>query len=61
MLRNVVVCVSCKRASCVQAVFPCATPGRPLLLPIETVRFLEREREEFWSEEWRDMAKARTA
>lgn len=61
MLRNVSVCSSCKRASCAQGTFPCQSPSRALLLPIETMRFMDREREEFWSEEWAQMAKARTA
>ena len=50
-LRNVHVCRACKRASCVQGVWPCATPSRALLLPIETLRYLDRELESFWTAE----------
>lgn len=58
-LRNVSVCAGCKRASCVQGVFVCKTPKPAILLPLETVRYLDNERSEFWTAEWRDMAKAR--
>lgn len=51
LLRNVSVCSSCKRASCVQGVWPCKTPSRALLLPIETLQYLDRELESFWTEE----------
>ena len=51
LLRNLSVCSSCKRASCVQSVWPCKTPSRALLLPIETLQYLDRELETFWTEE----------
>lgn len=57
LLRNVSVCSSCKRASCAQAVFPCTSPSRALLLPIETLRYMDRELEEFWTAEWANAAK----
>lgn len=60
-LPRIVVCSSCKRASCSQGVFPCRTPTGALTISLDAARVYDREATWWWSAEFAEMAQRRNA